>query len=465
MKSFRAQLILTIAGVVVAAMLILGFSIVTINANQLRANIDRELINRVEGFERGGPPFGRGPGGGPGFGPPQGGQNAPPPDDPNFFGSIRRPRIIPIGVYQGQGSPPSDIFDPNAAERASKGEKRFSNVKFGDEEVRVYSALVHREGQPDMVIQVARETRGISELKRVQISTLLIVTPLAIIGAVLVAVLLAGRVTKPISELNSAAQSIASGDLSVRIHTSGEDEFAQLGKQFNQMADNVDESMNRLKASLEQQQRFTADASHELRTPLTRLQLATSSGLVGGADEQMRALNVADQAGRDMTKLVDQLLALANADAGSLQAHFQQLDLRAVVADALAKTQTPISIELDEAPVIVLGDQTQLERVVFNLVENAVRYAPNGTISAKVHKVDSTATLTISDTGEGIPAEHLPHLTERFYRVDSARNRDAGGAGLGLAIVSEIVKAHGGEMKIKSEVGKGTAVTISLPIS
>ena len=143
------------------------------------------------------------------------------------------------------------------------------------------------------------------------------------------------------------------------------------------------------------------------------------------------------------------------------------MDLRVVASDAVAKLATPgpeVRVDLAERAVKVKGDADRLERAVLNLLENARRHAPTGSITVRVSS-DQDAELTVSDTGEGIAPEHVPHLTERFYRVDTARDRVAGGSGLGLAIVQEIVRAHHGSMAITSEIGEGTTVSLKIPLA
>ncbi|MEQ1934512.1 MAG: HAMP domain-containing sensor histidine kinase, partial [Fimbriimonadaceae bacterium] len=235
---------------------------------------------------------------------------------------------------------------------------------------------------------------------------------------------------------------------------------------FNQMAGKVESSVADLQASLDQQRRFTADASHELRTPLTRMQLATSSAFSGSEKDVRDALVVADTAAKDMGKLVQQLLDLAKADTGEMTARMAPLDFRVVVAEAVDKLgggEIPVELRLDDKPVPILGDSSQLERVIFNLIENSRRHTAEGCILVELYG-NGEATLKVTDTGKGIAREHLPHVLDRFYRVDSSRDRDHGGAGLGLAIVQEIVHAHGGVLRIESEVDLGTVITVSIPL-
>jgi len=451
---------LWIAGVVLLALVVLGTVMSIVNLNQLSAGIDRDLRGRAEGFNRPGPP-------GMGFGP--GGQNGNPMRQPPQFrefnrdvdtiAAIRRPRVRFLNPPEGQREPMEEIFfDAPALEQAVRGKRLYTEATFREERIRVYSAPIIRNGQTVGAVQVAAELRPLEQLKAVEIRTMLGTVPFALIGAILVAYFLTGRVTKPIGEMGLAAQSIAQGDYSARLPALGNDEFGTLGTQFNQMATKVEESVTGLKAALEQQRQFTADASHELRTPLTRLRLATSSALDGPDSEAKQALRVADDAGKDMSKLVQQLLDLARADTGDLSRRFEPVDLRLVASEAANKVHSPVplQLELSESAVTIRGDAYHLERVMLNLLENAIRHTEHGQIVLRV--MSNPIRIEVEDTGVGIAPEHLPHLTERFYRVDAARDREAGGAGLGLAIVDEVVRAHGGRLEIESKPGVGTTV-------
>jgi signal transduction histidine kinase len=214
------------------------------------------------------------------------------------------------------------------------------------------------------------------------------------------------------------------------------------------------------------QKQFTADASHELRTPLTRLKLATSSALSGSPEDYRPALESADKAATMMGRLIEQLLILAQADAHSLAASSIDLDLRVSVADALEDfPEDRLSVQLDSEPVRILGDADLIQRLVRNLVENAMRYGgTRSPVDVKVTTSDGWAVLTVADHGPGIAPEHLQHLFERFYRVDQARSRELGGTGLGLAICKSIVEALNGQIRVKSKVGEGTEFQVALPL-
>ena len=247
---------------------------------------------------------------------------------------------------------------------------------------------------------------------------------------------------------------------------SNEDEIARLARAFNELLD-------KLESAHGMQQRLLADASHELRTPLTVLrgEIEVALRRERPAEEYREVLESSREEIERLTKLTENLLSLARSDAGEGLVTREPVDVsslgRLVVnaMSSLAKEKR-ITLTVDASePVWVEGDSVALERVGLNLVENAIRYSPAGeSVTMGVRTEGSEAIWIVSDTGPGIGAEHLPHLFERFYRVDKARARQHGGAGLGLAIVEALVKAHGGSVSVSSLVGQGTTFTVRLPL-
>ncbi len=485
MRSFRTQVLLWIGLIVASSLIVLGFAMSAVNTAQLERVIDRGLLMRGDAMGRGNRPFP--------FGRPGGPVGAPQQPTGDLVVDLQRPVAMDLQGNMVQGR---EMFDPRARKKDGRVIAGFSNAQYRGEEIRVYTTALMRPrgappeggppgfdppqgGPPELVgtVQVASDLRAIRQLKAIQIQTLLSTVPLAILGALVVAFFLAARVARPVAELGAAAKSLAEGDYSARLPDQKLEEFSTLGTQFNLMAERVETSVVDLQSALDQQRRFTADASHELRTPLTRMQLATSAAFSGSDQEIREALVVADTAAKDMALLVQQLLELAKADTGELTSNLVPLDLRVVVAEAIEKLGSngvPLEIRLDDKAVPVMGDSSQLERVVFNLVENARRHTNEGLILVELYANGSSlgveapwhgaATLKVTDTGAGIAPEHLQRVTERFYRVDSARDREHGGSGLGLAIVQEIVTAHHGTLRIESEVDLGTVVTVAIPL-
>ncbi|HEY0627987.1 MAG TPA: ATP-binding protein [Sphingomicrobium sp.] len=219
---------------------------------------------------------------------------------------------------------------------------------------------------------------------------------------------------------------------------------------------------------------FVANASHELRTPLaTIIGYAETLADEGPVDEAMRAKFGATIQGeaRRMLRIVEDLMSLSRIEADRYRAPDERIDLAEVARIAVEHSAAvaerrgcKIESAIDAGRSVILGDYGQLLQLADNLLGNTIRYGCTGKDSVAqiaVRRDDGRVILTVSDQGEGIPAEHLPRLTERFYRVDPARSRESGGTGLGLAIVKHIVERHRGTLEIESALGKGTAVTVS----
>ncbi len=220
---------------------------------------------------------------------------------------------------------------------------------------------------------------------------------------------------------------------------------------------------------------FVANVSHELRTPLTSIKSYAETLLDGGVEDKEdvdRFLGVINSEADRMTRLVKDLLQLSRLDNQQIQWYMEEISFVQLVKDtvdkmemeAMAKDQTLKSYVLGEVPDIE-ADYGRLEQVVINILGNAIKYTPEGgQITVYIGRTVNDVYMKISDTGIGIPEEDLPRIFERFYRVDKARSREMGGTGLGMAIAKEIVEAHSGSILLESEIGKGTEVTVKLPI-
>ena len=468
-----------------ATLVAFGIGILFLNQNRLSSEIDRDLRERASRsrrpFEpgsrrRGGGPDGPGPGPGPRrMGTPMGPDQPPGPppfnglrppgmDDEEFrILNLRRPRQFDQNLEAL--SQPGDVpFDMDAAKRVlATGELTYSNVEFEGEPVRVYTMPWRDQRDIIGVAQAARETRDLDRLWRSQLLTLAIFLPAALAIAGLGALFLTGKAMRPMRQMKISADRISGTNLSERLEVVGTDEFADLAITFNAMIGRLEDSFAQLQEAYEHQRRFSADASHELRTPLTRLKLAASTALSADAteDERLHSLRIAEKEADGMTKLVNQLLILAKADAGQLAYNRVRHDLRVIASEAIENmhsTSTPIKTDFEDHAVYAEVDPDAIRRVIENLLENAVRYSGEGTITVKVIN-NPEPTVTVADTGPGIAPEHLPHLTERFYRADVSRTGSSGGTGLGLSICKTIMEAHGGMLIIESEIGHGTSVS------
>jgi signal transduction histidine kinase len=309
--------------------------------------------------------------------------------------------------------------------------------------------------------------------------TLLLGDIVTLAGAWLGGYWLAHRAMRPVQVITRTAREIGETDLNRRLHLDAQDELGEL-------ADTFDEMLARLQAAFDRQRQFTADASHELRTPLTIIGLETERALAvqRSAQDYESALRVIRSENDYMGSLVNNLLTLARMDAGQTVLRQDELDLSEVTLDVIERLapiakQRKVLLTSGELPEVkVRGDRQFLEQMIANLVENGIKYAgaPGKSVCVETGCQVSGAWLRVSDNGPGIADEHLPHLFDRFYRVDEARSRTTepaaggqrdpaplSGSGLGLSIVKWVAQAHGGEVRVQSEIGKGSTFEVDLP--
>lgn len=482
--SFRTKLTLLNAVVVLVGLLGIGVGLIYTTQNAVLQSIDNDMRFRARQLTRdvppafGGPvpPGARGPGGAPmGFGgqqPPDFQMNQPPGDLP----AIERPLFF---------GPEGKAVAPNVDVQPL--DRRTLNVRFGPllmttvvyrgVKTRVLTLPIVFEGQFLGTMQFGRSMAEYDRLVETQTRLLMILIPLALIVATVAGSFLANRALKPVMEVTEAAALISANDLGRRLDVQGSDELAQLASTFNEMVERLQLSFEQQKSlfselerALEKQRQFVADASHELRTPLARLKLTTSSALTQSGDEaELReSLRIADDAADTMGRLVQQLLVLARMDSRTEKSVRESVDLtsaaQAAVREFGQQGEARILTSFDDG-ILVRADQDDIVRCAVNLLENANRYtAQDGQIRVSTFRDGAFGVLAVEDNGTGIPAEHLPHVTERFYRVDTARSRKDGGCGLGLAICKSIVESYGGFLTVDSRVGEGTKVELRIPI-
>ena len=280
---------------------------------------------------------------------------------------------------------------------------------------------------------------------------------------------LTNRVLRRVHVTTQTARQITVGDFSTRLPVSGNDEFSELAETFNGLLNRLQTAFQQQERLLEQQRRFTADASHELKTPLTVIKGTTSLILSSRPTTAAyrTALQDIDRAADTMSHLVQDLLLLARSDGGQLGKEQIKLLVRDVLDSAiagLAQKNAPITLRVNDETLSVMGNERELVRLFANVLENAAQHTPReGIILISAEAEGEYVLINVSDTGPGIAPEHLPHLGERFYRVDAARSRPDGGTGLGLSIGKSIVEAHHGTLHLESTLGVGTTVRIRLP--
>jgi signal transduction histidine kinase len=277
---------------------------------------------------------------------------------------------------------------------------------------------------------------------------------------------LARGMTQPLRDMARAAQRMETGDYSQRVHTASRDEVGQLATAFNNMSAEL-ESLERLRRDL------VANVSHELRTPISALRAHLENLLDGVEPADPETLQVMLAQSERLGRLVDQLLELSRLESGELRLNRSAVPLHPLVREVLSEIEVARAdrgvrmrddVPDDLPPVVV--DPERVHQVLFNLLDNAVRYTPaGGEVTVSAHAADGSCEIAVADTGPGIAPEHLPRLFERFYRADAARSRGDGGTGIGLAIARSVVEAHGGRIRAESRVGQGSVFTFDLPVA
>ncbi len=284
--------------------------------------------------------------------------------------------------------------------------------------------------------------------------------------AILLAMILAAIILKPVQSLTNAAVKLSEGDLSQRVNAKGNGELSRLGNTFNQMAESLQEAEERRAA-------MTADIAHELRNPLA-IQRAHLEALQDGVYSLNQAnLSLIVEQNTQLTRLVEDLRTLALADAGALSLNQRRVNLASVCRDLAARydPQTEernivISYECGKSDVFVSADRERLQQIFDNIMQNALRYAPKGGwIKLNLQKVGNNAVFDFHNNGPQIPEETFGHLFERFFREDKARDRDSGGTGLGLSIASKLAEAHGGTLTGENHPKGGVVFRLTLPLA
>jgi heavy metal sensor kinase len=278
---------------------------------------------------------------------------------------------------------------------------------------------------------------------------------------------LAEEALAPVALLSTTASQISGQTLGTRLSmTAPYGEFQGLASAFNNMLD-------RLQKGFDAQRRFVGDAAHELKTPLTAMKghLEVTLQRARSTDEYREAIVANLESVDRLTRLTKSLLTIAKLSGEDSPLDLEPISLETLIQEVvsdlsvLAEDQKiTLQAECGAVPPI-LGDRIQLKQTLVNLLDNAFRHTPEkGTVTIRLGQEDNLVMLSITDTGTGIAPQHLPHVFERFYRADHARDRSSGGTGLGLAIVKEIIEAHGGHVHVQSEVGKGSTFTMTLPL-
>lgn len=279
--------------------------------------------------------------------------------------------------------------------------------------------------------------------------------------------LMAGYITHPIKDLTAVIKKMSQGHLDQRVKIKGGGELRELGEAFNIMSEKL-ENLDRARNE------FVSNASHELKTPLSAIKVLAESLLNMGADVPEIYIEFLNDINTEIDRLnaiISDLLTLVHVDSKAVDLRTQPLDLTELVHKTVKGLQVladkkDIIMDMDlEGPIVMGGDRARLQQVITNLVDNAIKYTPEGgRVIVDVYRGKNEAILKVSDTGIGIPAEDIPHIFDRFFRVDKARSRATGGTGLGLSIAYRIILLHNGNVRVESKEGKGTTFYVHFPL-
>jgi len=351
-------------------------------------------------------------------------------------------------------------------ERAIKTHEIFSDAEAGAVRLRFYNEIMRASDGKSYLLQIGGRRDFMDAALKQLLLIAIFVVPVGLAVAAVASWWVAGRALQPVNLLAQAAKEIGISDLDRRLPLRGTgDELDRLSVTFNDM-------FARLAKAIGEMKQFTASMSHELRTPLTTLRGEAEVMLLQphSIQEYRRLLASHLEEYDRLARLINRLLTLARAEAGDIKMHPESVDLAQLTRYLVEELETvatskqvALSIE-SKGPVNIEADHDWLETAILNLLDNAIKYTPEGGhVTLLVANRGSERILEIRDTGIGISADALPHIFERFYRADHSRNGHNEGAGLGLNLVQWIVEQHHGRIEVKSEPGKGSCFTVSLP--
>ena len=379
-------------------------------------------------------------------------------------------------VFDASKNPTSDSgvamgdvpVDPDALDSALGGGTTIRRVKVSaiDDPLRIITLPIRRDGQIVGVLEVGQSEEDVSDTLTTLLTIMGVAYPFTLVVAVLGGVFLAGRALSPVDKITKLARRVSAEHLGQRLDLSlPDDEVGRLARTFDEMIGRLDDAFRR-------QRQFTADASHELRTPLTIMkgQVDVALQKKRGPEDYRRVLKAVNDEVDRLIHLAGSLLTLTRADAGHIPLTLENVAVADVAAGAVEQLRSMAlqkGVELRAAPgasVTMRADEDLFIQLLLNLLDNAIKYTPaGGQVSVGWSATGNEVQLWVRDTGIGVPEEHISLIFDRFYRVDKARGRSEGGAGLGLAISRWIAEAHGGSIRVESVPGEGSTFTVLLP--
>ena len=288
--------------------------------------------------------------------------------------------------------------------------------------------------------------------------------------------LLAANMTRSLSQLQAGAHKIAGGDFSARVNLTEVDELYHVAEAFNRIGDELDKSFARQREMEQARRDLVAAVSHDLRTPLTSIRAmieALADGVVTDQEMTARYYDTIRTQIKNLSGLINDLFELSQLETGQIQLHLESVNVNDLLSDVLETMQAQaqekeVSLEgiFSEDLPIIKAELAKIQRVLYNLVQNAIRHtANNGSISLATKIVPEGVQIEVADTGEGIAQDDIPRIFDQFFRGEKSRSRETGGAGLGLAIAKRIVEAHQGKIWVESQVGQGTRFSFVIPVS
>ena len=360
--------------------------------------------------------------------------------------------FLAVDLYDANGKlvfshPPSAPVQAGAAAKApvTVGGRRIGAVVVSRDDGRLFTG---------------EETQLRQELLRMHV----VAGVVSAVIAVLVALYLAVTLSRPLRRIRAGAEAMSAGDLDARVPESGGEEMAAVADALNRLAETLQHEEGLRKENV-------ADLAHELRTPVMGILARVEAAQDGVLDDEAANLSAMHDEALRLTRLLDDISALAEAERPGLLLDVEPVDLAAIAgaqaaafAGAFADKGVALSSILH--PAIVNGEPKRLEQIVVNLLSNALRYTdPGGSVRVAVRGAGADALLEVADTGIGIAAEDVPRVFTRFWRGEKSRSRDTGGAGIGLSIVKELVQAHGGSVAVESTPGEGSVFRVELPLA
>jgi signal transduction histidine kinase len=289
------------------------------------------------------------------------------------------------------------------------------------------------------------------------------------LGAFLMAIgitfVISKKLSRPLIQMETVTRRIAKGDLETRVYAASNDEIGSLAVAINDLA-------KELQRYRDTRSEFFANISHELRTPITYLEGyadVLSQGLVEDEFEKKKYLDIISHEAKRLARLVHDLFELSKMEEGKIDLKLESIALSALIHQVVLKVELAIKekglevIELVLPNCSIIGDGVRMEQIVLNLLDNAIRYTPTGSVVISLTEENKDILLCIEDSGIGIPEDELPYIFERFYRVEKSRSRQFGGTGLGLSIVKKLVELQGGTILVSSSLGQGTRFEIRFP--